>query len=494
VIAAALFVGLLVSPPLHASGTQTWSGKGDGTTWGDARNWSSGSVPGNGDSVVIAPTSLQVRPVVTGAPSGVQLQDLTLTDSSVSGGALTVTGQFTWTVNQGYELLGAPLTVKGTASISGGGEKDSRSLLTLEGATTITGSGVLSIQDTGLAISNSGVLTLQPGATVRATVCCATTDELLNTGTIAVPASSSGKASLGYMRFEDRGSASIGAGSVLEVFAGPGRLGSGAKVTGGGTLLFDQGAQIRLSSNVNVGAGSTIALTGNAELFGPGAFKGAGAFSWSGGTIDGNLDLASTIHTTISGTGTKTLTSPNATPTALHLLGATTVEDTGDVDLMGATSFINQGTLTMKPGAMISGSVCCVRPDRVTNIGTLTVAAGSGTATITNLAFTNSGTIKITSGTLFAGNPGYHQISGGALVLAITGTKPGSQFGQLQVGGLATLAGALRVSTAGGFVPKHGQSFAVVLFRTRSGQFSSKAGTPSFTVAYGATAAKVEYP
>src|SRR5262249_19795359 len=159
--------------------------------------------------------------------------------------------------------------------------------------TTITGPGVLSIQDTGRAISNSGVLTLQPGATVRATVCCATTDELLNTGTIAVPAATSGKASIGYMRFDDRGSASVGPGSVLEVYAGPGRLGPGAGVGGGGTLLFDQGAQITLSSNINVSAGSTIALTGNAEVFGPGVLHGAGGFAWTGGTIDGNLTLAS---------------------------------------------------------------------------------------------------------------------------------------------------------------------------------------------------------
>jgi hypothetical protein len=145
----------------------------------------------------------------------------------------------------------------------------------------------------------------------------------------------------------------------------------------------------------------------------------------------------------------------------------------------------------MKQGAMISGSVCCVKPDRVTNTGTLSV---TGNATITQLAFTNSGTVKITSGTLTAGNPGYRQIAGGVLVVTISGTKPGSQFGQLQVQMAATLAGSLHVSTAGGFVPKHKQSFAVVVYRTHSGQFSSTSGSPSFGVAYGATAAKVVYP
>jgi hypothetical protein len=493
-IAAAVIACLLGSQPLHAAGTpQTWSGKGDGESWADAKNWASGAVPANGDSVVIAPTSLQTRPQVTGAPGGLQLQDLALTDSSLAGGALTVTGQFTWSVSQGYGSLGAPLTVKGTASISGAGEKDSKSLLRLEGATTITGPGLLSIQDAGTAVSNSGVLTLEPGATVKATVCCASTDELLNTGTIAVPAASAGKVSVGYMRFDDRGSTSIGPGSTLEVYAGPGQLGAGGSVTGGGTLLFDQGAMITVGSTVNLGAGSTLVLTGNAWLYGPGGLKGPGAFSWTGGTISGTLDVAATIHTTISGTGTKTLTSPTTKPTALDLHGPTTVEDTGDVDIAGTTSLVNLGTMTLKTGAMISGSVCCAKPDHVVNSGTLTVAAGHGTATITNVAFTNSGTVKIASGTLAAGNPGYRQTSGGSLVLTITGTKPGSQFGQVQVGGLATLAGALHVTPAGGFVPKHKQSFAVVVYRTRSGQFGSKSGSPSFNVAYGATAANVVY-
>jgi hypothetical protein len=147
----------------------------------------------------------------------------------------------------------------------------------------------------------------------------------------------------------------------------------------------------------------------------------------------------------------------------------------------------------MKPGTKISGSVCCANPDRLKNVGTL-VAAGPGTATISNLAFTNSGTVKITSGTLAAAYPGYRQIAGGALVLTITGPRPGSQFGQLQVGGLAKLAGALHVSAVGGFVPKHKESFSVVLFRTRSGQFTGNSGSPSFGVAYSATTANVVYP
>ena len=78
-----------------------------------------------------------------------------------------------------------------------------------------------------------------------------------------------------------------------------------------------EGAAITLASGVSITAGSTIVLTGNAEFFGPGSFTGKGNFSWSGGTIDGSLDVAKTIHTTISGAAKKILMSPNSSTALL---------------------------------------------------------------------------------------------------------------------------------------------------------------------------------
>jgi hypothetical protein len=69
-----------------------------------------------------------------------------------------------------------------------------------------------------------------------------------------------------------------------------------------------------------------------------------------------------------------------------------------------------------------------------------------------------------------------------------------SKFGQLSVGGKATLAGTLKVSTGNGFVPGHGQSFAVLLYHTRGGMFGTLSGSPAYVVNYTATAANVGYP
>ena len=208
--------------------------------------------------------------------------------------------------------------------------------------------------------------------------------------------------------------------------------------------------------------------------------------------------------------------------------------------------------MTLKTGTTVGASVCCVAPDTFSNGGTLLVAAGTGTATTTNLQFSNGGTVKVNSGTLaintlgykqtagstqLAGGAvtaakqmniskgtlsgfgtitgsvlnggtvapsttggvlkitgGYNQTSTGTLSSVITGTTPGTKFGQLSVGGKATLAGTLKVNTGNGFVPGHGQSFSVLLYHTRSGTFGTLSGSPAYTVSYTATAANVVYP
>ena len=99
---------------------------------------------------------------------------------------------------------------------------------------------------------------------------------------------------------------------------------------------------------------------------------------------------------------------------------------------------------------------------------------------------TTGGVLKITGS--------YQQASSGTLSSVITGTAPGTKFGQLSVGGTATLAGTLKVSTGNGFVPAHGESFSVLLYHTRSGTFGTLSGSPAYTVSYIATAANVVYP
>jgi hypothetical protein len=89
-----LTAALLSPTAASASSNQVWTGGGDGSSWSDAMNWQSNQVPSNGDSVTIQPTASQPTPHVSGMPGGTQLQDLTLTDASLSGGDVTVAGDF----------------------------------------------------------------------------------------------------------------------------------------------------------------------------------------------------------------------------------------------------------------------------------------------------------------------------------------------------------------------------------------------------------------
>jgi hypothetical protein len=546
----ALAAGMLAPVAASAASSQVWTGLGDGSKWSNPQNWSGNAVPQNGDSVTISPTATESAPNVSGMPAGMQLQNLTLVDSSLSGGGVTVAGNFSWNASLTSSTLAAPLTVQGDASFSGAGRENSQDPMTFNGTTEIKGPGVLLIQDSGPAVTNTGTLTLSPGATMQGGGCCVTPDVFLNTGTVSM--STAGTATVTAMGFDDQGAVSVGPGSLLDVTAGVGEFSPGAGLSGGGTLQFDLGAHQTLATGVSVAAGSTLTLAGNAELFGPGTFVGGGKFSWTGGTIDGSLNVAKTIHTTISGTATKTLTSPTTAPTALTLHGATSVAGSGEVELTGTTTLSNTGTLTMKTGTMIGGSSCCVSPDNFSNSGTLVVAAGTGTATTNFLQFSNSGAVKVNSGTLTIGalpykqtagstqlaggsisaaqqmniaagtlsgfgtitgsvlNGGtvapsttggvlkitgaYQQASSGTLSSVITGTTPGTKFGQLSVGGTATLAGTLKASTGNGFVPAHGEAFSALRYHTRSGMFGTVSGRPPYTVSYTATAANVVYP
>src|SRR5690349_5450294 len=214
-----LTAALLAPAAASASSNQTWTGGGDGTSWSDGKNWASGSTPSNGDSVTIPAVRFPARTVVTGMPSGTQLQDLSMTDASLSGGDVTVAGNFSWSVSQGFEVLGSPLTVEGDASIGGAGEKDIQDPMTFDGTAEFNGSGLMSIQDSGPAITNNGTLTVAPNAVVRASVCCTNPDVFRNTGTVSL---ASGTANLGFMEFNDQGSVVVGPGSLLDITGGPG--------------------------------------------------------------------------------------------------------------------------------------------------------------------------------------------------------------------------------------------------------------------------------
>ena len=536
-VAAGLLAGGLAAPgAAFASGSETWTGGGDGHKWTDSNNWS-GGVPQNGDSVTIAPTMSEAAPQVTDVPGGTSLQDLTLTDAALSGGDVTVNGTFTWGISQGQDVLNVPLTVVGPAFISGAGKKIVFSKVKFEGNTEVSGTGLLEPEFAGAEITNAGRFQLDPGSVVEANACCANPNKFISTGILAMPASSGGTAALGFMGLTIGGSVIVGKGSTLDLVGGQAAFSPGIAVDNGGTLAFELGATVKLAAGVSIDKNTTVQLTGNAAFTGTGGFTGTGTFLWTGGEVEGNLTVAGPTTTTISGTGIKDVNSQNGKPITVTLRGDTTVSGSGPVHLRTAANLDNEGTLTANSGTTFEAGICCAHPDRFTNGGTLAVAGGKKPVTFSLLAFVNSGLVKVggklvvdalsytqTAGVtdLLGGSVSSNQpvlVKGGTLgghgtvgaavvnsgivspsntdVLTINGayqqTKSGSfdtelagagKSGQLVVKGAAKLAGIIKIVLAHGFKPKKGQSFQVMRYSSHAGSFTKKLGTPKYKISY----------
>ena len=105
--------------------------------------------------------------------------------------------------------------------------------------------------------------------------------------------------------------------------------------------------------------------------------------------------------------------------------------------------------------------------------GTLT-----GTGTI-NASVLNAGTVQVNppGGTgLLAINGNYTQAATGELNVNIGGLAAGSQFDQLNVSGAVTLAGGLNINLVNGYTPPSGDSYRILTFGSRTGDFTVETG------------------
>jgi hypothetical protein len=153
-----------------------------------------------------------------------------------------------------------------------------------------------------------------------------------------------------------------------------------------------------------------------------------------------------------------------------------TFNNTGRLDVQSGHLSFNGGYHQTGPAAntILDGG-------SISNNAPLDIQAGqiTGSGTISG-SVTNSG--QVVPGTL--GNPigviqitgKYVQTSSGALGIVLRGTAAGTQYSQLKVGGLATLDGTLDVSLVNGFTPAANDTFQVLTFGSRIGDFALKSG------------------
>jgi hypothetical protein len=301
------------------------------------------------------------------------------------------------------------------------------------------------------------------------------------------------------------------------------------RFTGDGAFQLN-GSTARLI--VPAGSTLTAAMGGSSFEIVAGTLEVAGTFEnarharWSGGTISvtgearnlgtleivGSASLAGTLvnrglirHTDVS---VRTLTLRNGT--LLNDVAATYELGRGSFSVGTGTTdnnFENRGLLRKLPSTGTSSFTVPVRNSGVLDAGdgTLILSGGlvqtSGELRLNGGSLTGSRTIDLQGGmfggagaiqatvinaaTIMPGGPNaagtlaitgaYTQAAGGTLNLELGGTVSG-QFDLVTVSGRATLDGTLNVSTLAGFALESGQSFKVLTYGSRVGDFAIKNG------------------
>jgi len=158
----------------------------------------------------------------------------------------------------------------------------------------------------------------------------------------------------------------------------------------------------------------------------------------------------------------------------------------GTIAAQGMLQVWNNGTVNLE-GGMIEATTLNVEGGLLTGLGRI---SGS----------TNTPTTLINGGRIEPGNTfgvievegDYTQLVSGALNLEIGGLVAGVDYDQLQVAGIADLAGVLNVSLVDGFGPQAGDRFALLGFAAGNGMFDvlnlpSLSGGLTWALDYGAS-------
>lgn len=367
-----------------------------------------------------------------------------------------------------------------------------------------------------------GFGTLVNRGTIRKTAAGTTTTDLTLTtsGLLDVDA--------GTLEFQSsdaagvKGSVDIASGAMLQLSTNPQTIDS-LTVDGSGTFDIHNIAAAIGSDGCVVNSPAILTLTGSSGAISlTGDLTVAGTFTWEQGTVSGAgaLSVATLALTTAN---TKTLDGQTLTLTesatwsagqfrltngAAFVIDAAAAMDITANDTWnegsGVNTISNAGALRRSGG----GATLTVQPD-LSNSGTLRVTSGTlamsgtltnqasgtidGTATLdvaSAAGFSNAGTVApgTSAGQLsITGN--YPQGATATLAVEIGGPGAGSSYDRLAVSGTATLDGTLDVSILGSYAPSLGDTFVVLTHGGATGNFATVTvplvgGNPMFSVTY----------
>ncbi|HEX7740490.1 MAG TPA: hypothetical protein VF426_12670 [Marmoricola sp.] len=413
----------------QATPTFTWIGDGANHDWTNPDNWSTGSVPGAGDSVVIDEIAGQTVTVE-------EIGDVTVANLQIHGGpnhdvrvgydgvgSLTVTGSMTWTGGD----LDVPLSIPAgsTMTISQGHEKnfapDTNDQITVAGTVVVddTGTGdddgVIFYWDSGLRIVAGGTLRSHGDSRLTGQRCCGSDfpSAVDNAGTIEVP---DGHLTVETMGLYNSGTINVAHNMTLTDDHGLARLGN-ATYAGGGRLVFtntvnpapqsdhpdrSQGAALLVGTG-HLSGGFEFVLGTGSEMTGIGGFDGTGAVELDGGTVYAKAALTGSVTLDVAAGNQSWLWSYDSGVTGYHsdltIAHGGTVESTGRLTIHpGSKLSVTGGSLGIGKGSSLDSDSCCTNtPELVVGTkGTLDFHGGSAAmpATLKWLTVSSAGALR----------------------------------------------------------------------------------------------------
>jgi len=520
ILVALVFGAVLASPARPAPPCNVTFDGGAGTSsWHDAANWSTDTVPAAGDNVCVPAGSSvehqtgtsQVRSI--GGGGTVRL----------SGGELAV-GEATDAILGSFELVGGTLTGSGTLSI-GGSMAWSGGSMGGDGSTVVAAGARLSIdaacdycsvqfdgsrtlRNEGEVVWSRGYVYSGPGSPVIENV--GSFDARSEVGYMYVSGS-------GAPRFHNAGSLVKGAGSgdtqinwpldndgTVDATAGSLLLGVGLEGADQSGAFGLPGAvgRVRLSGgSFRLVAGASVAgvrLDGASVLV-EGAVSATGPVELAGGTLAGSGTLTVEDRAGAEGSMAWSAGSMGGDGSTVVAAGARLSIDAAcdycQVFFEGSRTLRNEGEAVWSRGYVYAYSssgypqsalienvgsfdarsetgymyMAGIGAPRFHNAGSLVKGAGSGDTQI-NWPVDNDGTVNAAEGRLLFGGSSFPQSADGRRLVQIRGPQAGTDFGVVRAS-YAKLNGILEISTASSFIPALGQTFKVMEYSRRNGQF-----------------------
>jgi hypothetical protein len=376
---------------------------------------------------------------------------------SNAGAFLQNTGPGTTQINIRFDNLGGLEVGSGTLQMNGGGF--SSGTFTVDAGTTLQFDGGTQTLSSGVTFVGNGVTRVDGGS-------------LLVEAPVSAPNFSLGGGTLG--------------GTDTLTVSGAFTWTGGTMADTGATVIANTGTLSISGANDKELDARTLETDGTTTLTGAGQFRTDDApqinnnGTW---TINGNERFVNGPNptATFSNAGTLTQASGPGT-TVINIL----VNNSGMLNL-------NSGTLQLARGGYSTGAFNALAGTTLQFTGgtqTLTTGASLPSAGLTQVTSGGgliidtmvsvqsfgliNGTVEITANGILNVGGNYDQTVNGTLVIDLGGTSPGAGYGQLNVAGTANLAGNLSVNLVNDYAPVVGDSFRVLTFGARNGDFGRK--------------------